>query len=91
MACLHCFAVVRQLASASSGTPLFEVFIRKDREGYHQQVLHDMDKMKAELGISSEFLTLLLLLTKFRQYTCNEGELENLCGGHPLQSMSILM
>lgn len=30
----------RQLASASSGTPLFEVFIRKDREGYHQQAVY---------------------------------------------------
>ncbi|KAI5058063.1 hypothetical protein GOP47_0026233 [Adiantum capillus-veneris] len=30
----------RQLASASVGTPLFEVFIRKDAEGYHQQVVY---------------------------------------------------
>lgn len=30
----------RQLASASTGTPLFEVFIRKDSEGYDQQVVY---------------------------------------------------
>ncbi|KAH7290520.1 hypothetical protein KP509_30G051700 [Ceratopteris richardii] len=30
----------RQLASASTGAPLFEVFIRKDPQGYHQQVVY---------------------------------------------------
>lgn len=30
----------RQLSSASPGIPLFEVFIRKDSEGYHQQAVY---------------------------------------------------
>ncbi|MCO5609938.1 hypothetical protein L7F22_064173 [Adiantum nelumboides] len=30
----------RQLASASTGTPLFEVFVRKGAEGYQQQVVY---------------------------------------------------
>lgn len=30
----------RQLAAASPGTLLFEVFIRKDQEGYHQQAVY---------------------------------------------------